>query len=288
LTVKRTSTTTILLKVIGLALLYAALLSIDLKAFTLSVAASEAPVQVILFAFVNTLLLSYFVLSSVWTGWKEWGAALALLYGMVYLLTALETVYLGSILSTETVISLVINGAITSAIFCGALVWTLGNKRQHIKEDSSRLKMPAKEWIWKILLSAVIYLILFLVFGGIVYMPLAKFLDPAALASEQSIASSAASLVFPIELIRGALWALFAVPAVIALPFGWKKTGLVIGLLMAVPLTLSQFLSTTESVGLQIAHSFEIAGANIVFGFLLVWILQIRSRLSTYMQEELA
>ena len=281
LVARRTWGTKVLVIIIGLALLYAALLSVDYRALTLSVAASEAPVQLIIFAFVNTLLLSYFALSSSWTGWKEWSAAFALLYGMVYFLTALEASYLGSILTLETVTSLIINGAITSAIFCGALVWTLGNKPAQLVAHSSRLKMPAREWIWKILLSAVVYLFLFLIFGAAVYMPIARLLDPVAFASEQSIASSAASLVFPIELIRGALWSLLAVPAVIALTFGWKKTGLFIGLLMAVPLTLSQFLSRSETVGLQIAHSFEIAGANIVFGFLLVWILHIHSRLPT-------
>ena len=276
-----TWTKQVLLKVTGLALLFAALLSVDYRALTLSVAISTAPIQVIIFAFVNTLLLSYFVLSSSWTGWKELGAAFALLYGMVYLLTAAESIYLGSILPAATVFSLLINGAIVSAIFSGALVWALGNKRPQTEVNSRRLRMPTREWVWKILLSASVYLVLFLVFGGIVYTPIARLLDPSAFASEQSIASSAASLVFPIEFVRGTFWALFAVPAVLALRFGWKKTGLVIGLLMAVPLTLSQFLSTAETLGLQIAHSFEIAGANIVFGFLLLWILKIHSRFLT-------
>jgi hypothetical protein len=286
LKIRRTWTKEVLLKVIGLTLLFAALLSINYTALTLSVAASKAPIQVIVFALVTTLFMSFFVLSSRWTRWKNWGASFALLYGMVYFLTAMETFYLGNILPIETVSSLVIKGAITSAIFCGALVWALGDKKQQSGVSSHRLKMPAREWIWKILLSAVLYLFLFLIFGLIVYMPLATSLDSSALASEQSIASGASSLVIPIEFIRGALWALFAVPAVIALPFGWKKTGLVIGLLMAVPLTFSQFLSTTETIGLQIAHSVEIVGGNVVFGFLLVWILCIHSRLPTDKPQE--
>ena len=276
-----TWTREVLLKVAGLALLFAALLSVDYRALTLSAAITETPIQVIIFAFVNTLLLSYFVLSSSWRGWKEWRAAFALLYGMVYLLTAVESVYLGSILPASTVFSLIINGAIVSSVFSGALVWVLGNKKPDSEANSHRLRMPTGEWVWKVLLSASVYLIIFLVFGGIVYMPIAKLLDPVAFASEQRMASSAASLVFPIEFFRGTLWALFAAPAILALRFGWKKTGLVTGLLMAVPLTLSQFLSTAETVGLQIAHSFEIAGANIVFGFLLLWILNIHSRFVT-------
>jgi len=41
------------------------------------------------------------------------------------------------------------------------------------------------------------------------------------------------------------------------------------------PLTVSQFLSTSETVGLPIAHSVEIAGENIIFGS----ILSVHSRL---------
>jgi hypothetical protein len=122
-------------------------------------------------------------------------------------------------------------------------------------------------------------LLVFVFLGVIVYMPLGKALDPAAYAQEQATAANAAALVFPIELLRGALWALFAVPAIIALPFGWKKTGVIIGLLMAVPLALVQFLSTTMTIGLQMAHTVEICGENMAFGFLLVWVLGVHSRL---------
>ncbi len=208
------------------------------------------------------------------------GRGVAVLYGMVYVLTAAETFYLASILSSNVASTLLLHGAITSAIFAGALAWVFGSKGMQGDMISTRLKMPGKEWAWKIVVSAVVYLLLFFVFGFIVYMPLGKALDPVAYTQEQSsIASNTASLVFPIELLRGALWALFAVPAILALPFGWKKTGLIIGLLMAVPLALSQFLSTTMTIGLQMAHTAEIVGENMVFGFLLVWVLGVHSRL---------
>ena len=269
-----------LLKILGLSVLYIALLSVNYGAVTLSNALTKTPIQLIFVSFIDTFLLSYFVLSSRWKGWKAWGAVFAILYGMVYVLTAAETFYLGSILSANMASTLLVNGAITSVIFAGALAWVLGNKRVQGGAASTRLKMPGKEWAWKIVVSAIVYLLLFFAFGFIVYMPLGKALDPLAYAQEQSsVASSTASLVFPIELLRGALWALFAVPAVLALPFGWKKTAVTIGLLMAVPLVLSQFLSTSMTIGLQIAHTAEILGENMVFGFLLVRVLHVHSRL---------
>jgi len=269
------------LKVVALTVLYIALLSVNYSTITLSNAATKTPIQLILVAFIDTLLLSYFALRSRWKGWKEWGAVFVILYGMVYVLTAAETFYLGSILSASMALALLVNGAITSVIFAGALAWVFGGKGMQGGMSSTRLKMPGREWAWKIVVSAVVYLLLFFVFGFMVYMPLGKALDPVAYTQEQSIASNASSLVFPIELLRGALWALFAVPAIIALSFGWKKTGVTIGLLMAIPLALFQFLSTTTTIGLQIAHTAEIVGENMVFGFLLVWVLHVHSRLPT-------
>lgn len=177
-------------------------------------------------------------------------------------------------------VSLLVNGAITSTIFAVALVWAFGSGKME-GVSGARLQMPGKEWAWKIVASAGVYLLLFIVFGLVVYAPLGRALDPVAYAQEQATASTAAALVFPIELLRGALWALLAVPAILALRFGWKKTGLVIGLLMAVPLSLTLFLATTMAVGLQVAHAGEIFGENLVFGLAVVWILRARSRLPT-------
>ncbi len=265
----------------GLTFLFAALLSVNFSAITLSSVASKSPMQLVLVAFVDTSLLSYFVVSSRWTGWKQWAAVFAVLYGTVYVLTAIESVYLGSLLSANTVFNLLLNGAIISAVFSGALVWALKGKATREELQSIRLQMGRREWVWKVVVSAAVYLLLFMVFGLVLYMPLGKALDPAAFAQEQSTASAAGALVFPVELIRGALWALLAVPAIMALPFGWKKTGVIVGLLLAVPLALTQFLATSMTVGLQIAHCGEIFGENLVFGVLLLWILSVHSRLPT-------
>jgi hypothetical protein len=266
------------LKLVGLTALYAALLSVNYTSATLSATASTPSIQVV-GAFIDTLLLSYFVISSRFSGRKEWGALFAILFGMVYVLTAIESVYLGSILAASTIPPILVNGGITSAIYAAALVWAFGGRAREV--GGARLKMPARERAWKILVLSGTYLLLFILFGLIVYAPLGKALDPAGYASEQATASSAAALVFPVELLRGALWAILGVPAILALPFDWKKTGLVVGLLMAVPLTMVLFQTNSMSIGLQVAHAAEIFGENLVFGAATVWILKVHHRISS-------
>ena len=265
-------------KVVGLTILFMALLSIDFAGLSLSTTVSRVPLQLGLVALADSVLLSYFATSSRWGGWREWGTVFALLYGTVYVLTSVEAVYLGSLLPASTVVRLLINGAITSSVFAGGLVWAFG---AHVPSSapSGRLLMPGKEWAWKIGASAGVYVLFFVLFGLVVYAPLGKAIDPTGYASEQAIASTAAGLVLPVELLRGALWSLLAIPAILDLPFAWRKTGVLVGLLLAVPLALTQFLATSMPVGLQVAHSFEILGENLAFGLALAWILQIHSRL---------
>lgn len=267
------------LKVLGSTLVLVVLLSFDYGGVAISKTLLVAPVQLVLAAFIDTMLLSYFVVSSRWTGWREWGAVFAVFYGVNYLLTAMESVYLGSIFSSSVAFSLVVNGAIASGVFAAALVWVWGKRGVQNQGPNTRLLMPGREWAWKIVGAGVVYLLLFTLFGFAVYLPLAGFLDPKALAVEQSIAASSAAFVFPLEAFRGAFWALLAAPAIIALRFGWKKTGLVMGLLFAVPVSGDIALSTLMTPGLQIAHLAEVFGENLAFGLLMAWIFHFRSRL---------
>jgi len=266
------------LKIVGLTLLLVGLLSIDYVGMSVSMVPLQTPVQLVLVAFFDTLLLAYVVMHSRWRGWKEWGVVFCVFYGFVYLLTAMESVYLGSIFTMTMASEILVNGAIVSGVFSAALVRVLGNREGIDETRGQRLFMPRREWTWKLVSAAAVYLIVFIVFGLAVYRPIAQALDPLALAAEQSTTASFAVLVFPVELFRGALWALLAVPAIVALRFGWRKTALVTSLLLAVPLSGALMLGNSMSFGLQVAHFAEIFVENLVFGSLVVWILHLRSR----------
>ena len=93
-------------------------------------------------------------------------------------------------------------------------------KSPQSKIVQQHLRMPIKEWIWKILSSGAIYLVLFILFGFAVYGPLASALDKTAYAAEQAaIPASAAALVFPLEFLRGIIWTALAIVASVSLSF---------------------------------------------------------------------
>ncbi len=264
-------------KIVALTLLFIVLTSFNYTGLTLSTTVLEKPLPLILVGFIDALLLGYFVTVSRWTGWKEWVTVFLMLYGVNYVLTAMEAVYLPNLLTMNIVFSLLVNGAIVSGIFAAVLVLLLGGGRMRVQSAAKRLAMHRREWAWKIIGASVLYLVLF---GFAVYIPFARLLDPVALAAEQSaVPASAAAFIFPLEAFRGVIWVLLAVPAIIALPFGWRKTAVIVGLLFAFPMSGIIGLSTTIASGLIPAHLAEVFGENFVFGALSVWILHLRSRL---------
>ena len=67
-------------------------------------------------------------MSSRFQGWKEWVVVFSVLYCSNYVLTAMESVYLTSLLTTNVVESIIVNGAIISGVFAFALVEIMGGK----------------------------------------------------------------------------------------------------------------------------------------------------------------
>jgi hypothetical protein len=267
-------------KLAGLTLVLSVLFSLDFGRLAFSTAFFGNPLGWVLLAFVASVLFGFFTLASTWTGWRQWTAVFLLFYGVPYVLTAVEASYLPGVLSTSKVADLLLNGAIDAGVFAAVLVTLLGPAAPQPAANRSRLVMPAGEWAWKLLCAGAVYLTLFLVFGEAVYAPLARAMDSAAYAAEQAaVPSSGAALVFPIEYLRGVLFAAFAAPAVMALPYSWKKTGVFVALLIGLPESALILLSTTLAPGLVPGHFVEVLGANLVLGVALVWIFQRRDRL---------
>jgi hypothetical protein len=267
-------------KLAGLTLVLSILFSFDFGRLAPSTAFFGNPLGWVLLAFVASVLFGLFTLASTWTGWRQWTAIFLIFYGVPYVLTAVEASYLPSVLSASKVADLLVNGAIIAGVFAAVVVALLGRAAPQPAARRSRLAMPASEWAWKLLCAGAVYLALFLVFGEAVYAPLAKAMDSAAYAAEQAaVPSSGAALVFPIEYLRGVLFAAFAAPVVMALPYSWKKTGAFLALLISLPESAMILLSTTLAPGLVPAHFVEVLGANLVLGVALVWIFQRRDRL---------
>jgi hypothetical protein len=269
-----------LLKILGITLILTILFSINYLSLTVSQTILEAPIQVIVISFIDTIIFAYFVSESQWTGFREWAALFLVFYGVNYVLTAMESFYLVNLLPMRVVLSIIVNGAVVSSIFATVIVLFLG-KKSTVTLKTPRLEMKVSEWAWKLISTGVVYVFLFIFFGIAVYYPLANAFDSSGLIIEQSSFGQAVAWILPFEAFRGIIWTILGVPAILSLQSGRRKTAIIMALLFAVPISLNMLLPTSSigSLGLQMAHFAEVLGENLVFGAAIVWILQLHSRL---------
>jgi quercetin dioxygenase-like cupin family protein len=116
----------------------------------------------------NTLLVIGLIQSSRWHGWKLALSLALAYYGAVTFLPQIETWYFLSdvTVNRKMLPALFMMGLPTAFVFIPLAVWMLGKWRKEEKEFvASGSLMPISQWIWKFLLIAVIYAVIYWLAG---------------------------------------------------------------------------------------------------------------------------
>ncbi|MDI6811351.1 MAG: hypothetical protein QMD80_06740 [archaeon] len=190
-------------------------------------------------------------------------------------LSQIETVvflqYLEDIVPLEETPKLFLNGAITAALFSSLAVLIHGKMKgvEESQEHSRRLVTPWTEWIWKLILIAVIYVFIYISFGMFVFMPLAGEAFQEYYADLQLPA-----WILPFQMVRGIIWAALALPVIRMMEGRLWEAGLAVALLFSV-LMGSLLLVPTEFMleAIRMAHLVEVTSPNFLFGWIVVWLL---------------
>jgi len=231
--------------------------------------------------FLQTVVLSYAIVRSRWTGWKLVLAIIVIYYGVVTFQTNVETVvflnYLVDIVPTEMLPILFVQGAITAGIFAPLATVILGRMKDSEggQEPNLKLVMPGIEWVWKLVVIAVIWVGVYFAFGAFVAVPLAGEVFQEYYAGLQLPAW------MPLfQLVRGVIWVAVAAPVIRMMKGHWWETALVVGLLFSFLmgfwlLAPNPFMPEV----IRMAHFVEVSSENFIFGFVLVYILKIRQRI---------
>lgn len=119
---------------------------------------------------VMTLVLVYLALRSRWSSWKLAGALFIIFYGLYTLLGEIELLAFPAVSSQMPggmIRGLPIAGLNLAVPISLLVVWTLGKTRQDTAENQlvARLRMPAFEWICKVVAGAILYVIVYFIFG---------------------------------------------------------------------------------------------------------------------------
>jgi hypothetical protein len=274
-----TRTATLLVwRILVLTLILFGLYSLDVFGLTLVEEAKTVPGTLLLVAFLDTAVLSYPIIRSRWSGWKLVGAIFSVFYGVATLMVAIEGVYLPEQLPPDLVLKLLVNGAITAAIFSPLAVLIHGRMRdgESVRGPNVRLIMPWTQWVWKLASIALSWAVLFVVFGLLVYLPLANYLAEEYL--EEQPPPEVPAWVLPFQAVRALLWTAVTLPVIRAMKGRWWETGLAVALLFSMLIGSKLLEPTDMATGLQAAHFIEVFGENFLFGWIVVGLLSAGRR----------
>jgi len=235
---------------------------------------------------LDTIVLSYPILRSRWTGWRLVATIFFVFYGAMTFMSQIETVvflrYLVDVVPAEMIPRLFLHGAITAAIFSPLAVLILGRMK-----ESADAGMPDQRpaasldygqdrpwggWAWRLALVAVIYVVVYIGFGALVFKPL------AGAAFQQYYGNlRLPGWILPFQALRGLMWAALALPVIWMMKGRRWEAGLAVALLFSV-LMASNLLVPTDIMpnAIRMAHLVEVASSNFLFGWIVVWLLAPR------------
>ena len=268
------------LKIVILAFLLFVCYSIASVAIGLTNSAQTAPPMgamsalLIVCAF-QTIVLSYPIIRSRWTGWRLVVTIFFVFYGVMTFLSQIETVvfvdFLVSIVPTEMIPKLFMQGAIIGVLFSPLAVLIHGRIKgaEESQEPNRRLVMPWTEWVWKLILIAVIYVVIYFSFGMFVFRPLA---DEAF--QEYYVGLQLPAWILPFQMVRAMIWTALALPVIRMMKGRWWEAGLAVALLFSVLMGFLLLLPNPYMPDtIRMAHFVEVSFSNFLFGWVVVWLL---------------
>ena len=255
-------------------------------------AASEQPAQVqagaalvalLAVSLLNTLVLGYVILRSRWAGWKLVLAIFFVFYGVMTVMPQIETAFFLTRLPPGMLPRLFLSGAIIAALFSSLAVLILGKRRSNPTESNrhSRLDMPVGEWVGKLLLIVIAYLVIYFTFGYFIAWKSAAVRayyggsDPGSFLAQMRTVVRDTPLLLPLQVVRAILWTAIAAPVIRMMKGQWWEAGLAVALLFAVVMN-SQLLLPNPLMPQEVrmVHLLETATSNFLFGWLIVLILR--------------
>lgn len=237
------------------------------------------------FGIINMLLIIGLIQSSHWNGWK-----LALLLGAAYysavtFVIQIEAWYFMSSITFDPKLLpyLFIMGLPVAFIYIPLAVLILGKwkKKEEIK-PTLLLSLPTKQWIWKLIVIAIIYILLYWSAGYFIAWQNADlrafYGSPGDIIPfwEHTFNSFHSDPeLFPFQAIRAMLWTLCAIPIIRGSKANVWWTAIIVGLFFTVPqisgLIIENPLMPIASI--RASHMIEGIATNVVFGMIIVWLL---------------
>ena len=251
--------------------------------------AGNAALTLLLVCVLETLVMSYLILRSRWSGWRLVVTVFFVFYGVTTFMPQTESAVFLTKLPSGMVPRLFLMGFLIAAPFSIIAVWILGRWKPALETHSMRLEMPPGEWTWKLAVIAIAYVVLYFTFGYFIAWrtPAVREYyggsDPGNFfAQMQSVMRDTPWLV-PFQIFRALCWVAIAVPIVKMLKGGRLEILLALAFTFGVVMNAQLLLPNPympEPV--RMAHLVETASSNFLFGLLVGWLLTYRPAARVY------
>ncbi len=234
---------------------------------------------------LETIVLTYLILRSRWTGWRLAAAVFFVFYGVTTFMSQIESAVFLTRLPPGILPRLFLMGALIAAPFSVLAVLILGKRKAETvdTQPDTRLVMPASEWVWKLAVIAFVYVILYFTFGYFIAwrQPAVQEyyggIDPGSFLAQMRTVVRNTPWLIPFQIVRALFWVALALPVIRMLKGGRTETALAIGLLFAVVMNARLLLPNPympEPV--RMAHLAETASSNLIFGVFIGWLVTQR------------
>jgi hypothetical protein len=235
----------------------------------------------ILVSLVDTAVVMLVILRTLWSGWRLILGVAVSLYGVLTVMAQLEVAWFGPAMGVPASMlpGFFLSSLPIVTVFVPLAVWIVGKARPWndvsaaARAAYARLHQSKLQWLWKLCLIAVAYVAFYFGFGYVVAWQNPALRNLYGNGTNQAVFEY--SRLIPFQLMRGVLWALFALP-IIAMDRGsaWK-TALVVGIWLALPMNIAHAIPNPimPDASIRLSHFIETSSSNFLFGTLLTGIV---------------
>lgn len=246
--------------------------------------AGAAAVLLLTVCFLQVVVLTHLIMRSRWTGLRLVATVFVVFYGVMTFMPQIESAVFLTRLPPGTVPRLFLMGALVAAPFSVLAVLILG-KRKGIAveaEPDSRVVMPSSEWVWKLAVIALVYLILYFTFGYFIAWKNPAVpeyyggTDPGSFFAQMGTVLRNTPWLIPFQILRAMFWVALALPVIRMLKGQWPETAIALGSLFAVMTAPLLLPNPYMPEAVRMAHLVETASSNFIFGVFIAWLLMQR------------
>ena len=235
---------------------------------------------------LTVLVIMLMIYSSRWYGWKLILLMSVAFYLVMTLVTQLESWYflLGITIGPELMARLFLQGIPTAFIFIPLAVLMMGRGRARANDNTTPeiAPMPLKEWLWKLGVIYLAYLVLYYAAGYFI-----AWQNPEVRAFYGSPGEALPFVqqmvhifgddpwLTPYQLLRTLIWVAGAYSIIRGSRLPLWQTALIVGLTLSIPQNIGHILPNPliPSNSVRISHLIETASSTFVFGLIVTWLL---------------